>query len=178
MAGSLQIQTVFFFLTTESIYYLLVTSIHMFSSIIIITSLPDIIVKTKHQNQFTADIPSLASILMYNNFASSVSLVCDPSYNITSPMNLSNNFLSLNDHEIPFLQTLLRNFYYPPGLTLSQHVCLFFMCSLNTVFLPISPPTEAWSLYLISSILQTLLWTYSFTSLQATTPKVMDKLNI
>ena len=49
------------------------------------------------------DIPSPASVLMYNNSISPVSLVYDPSHNITSPTNLSNNFLSPNDYEIPFL---------------------------------------------------------------------------
>ena len=48
MARSLQIQIVFFSLTTEFMYYLLVISVHMSSSIIMITSLPDIMVKTKH----------------------------------------------------------------------------------------------------------------------------------
>ena len=48
MASSLQIQTVFSSLTTESTYYLLVIFTHTFSSIIMITSLPDIMVKTKH----------------------------------------------------------------------------------------------------------------------------------
>ena len=61
----------------------------------------------------------LASMLMYNNSASPVSLVCNPSHNVTSPMDLSNNSPSLNDHRIPFLWTSLRNFCYPPGLTLS-----------------------------------------------------------
>ena len=50
MAGSLQTQMVYFFLTTEFMYYLLVTSAHVFSSIIMITSLPDILVKIKHWN--------------------------------------------------------------------------------------------------------------------------------
>ena len=38
-------------------------------------------------------------------------------------------------------------------------------------------PIEAQSLYQTSSILQALLLTYGFTLLQATTLKVMDKLN-
>ena len=153
MAGGLQIQTVFSSLTTESMYYLLVTSAHMFSSLIMTTSLLDIIVKTKHWNQFTTNIPGPASVLMYNNSASPVSFVCDLSHNITSFTDLSNNFLFLNDHEIPFLWTSLRNFYYSLGLILSwsqltgsssrqslslpmtpshpwtQHVCLFFIRS-------------------------------------------------
>ena len=103
MAGDLQTQTVYSFLTTEFMYYLLVTSTHVFSSTIMITSLPDILVKTKHWNQSAMDTPSPASMLIYNNFASSVSLVCDPRHNITSPTDLSNNFPSLNDHGIPFL---------------------------------------------------------------------------
>ena len=147
------------------------------------------------------DIPSLASVLMYNNSASPVSLVYDPSHNTTSLTNLSNNFLSPNDYEIPFLQTSLRNFHHPPSLTISwlqltslpsrqslslpttpscpwtQHIYLFFMCSSNMVFLSISPLTKAQSLCLISSISQVLLWTCGFTSLQAITLKVMNKLN-
>ena len=47
--------------------------------------------------------PGPVSILMYNNSASSVSLVCDLSHNVTSPMDLSNNSPSLNDYRIPFL---------------------------------------------------------------------------
>ena len=201
MADSLKIQTVFFSQITESMYYLLVISAHMFSSIIITTSLLDTLVKIKHQNQFAMDIPGLVSILIYNNSTSSMPLVCNSSHNITSPMDLSNNFLFLNDHGILFLQTSLRNSYYSLDLTLfwsqltglssrqslslsmtpslwTQHVCLSFTCSLNTAFLSMSPLTEAQSLYQTSSILQILLWTYSFTSLQVTTPKVMDKPNI
>ena len=119
ITGGLQTQTVYSSLTTEFMYYLLVISTHVFSSIIMITSLPDILVKKKHQNQSTADTSSLVSMLMYNNSASSVSLVYNPSYNITSPMDLSNNSPSLNDHRISFLWTSLRNFCYPPDLTLS-----------------------------------------------------------
>ena len=48
MASGLQTQTVYSSLTTEFMYYLLVTSTHVFFSIIMITSLPDILVKTKH----------------------------------------------------------------------------------------------------------------------------------
>jgi len=44
------------------------------------------------------DTPGPASVLMYNNSASPVSLVCHLNHNITSPINLSNNFPSLNDH--------------------------------------------------------------------------------
>ena len=50
------------------------------------------------------------------------------------------------------------NFYSCPRY---HHVCLFFIYSPNTVFLPVSSLVEAWSLYLTSSI-----------------PKVMDKPNI
>ena len=50
MAGGLWIQMVFSFLIIKFMYYLLVISIHMFSSIIMTTSLPDIMVKTKHWN--------------------------------------------------------------------------------------------------------------------------------
>ena len=49
------------------------------------------------------DIPGLASMLIYNNSVSSVSLVYNLSHNITSSTDLSNNFLSLNDHGILFL---------------------------------------------------------------------------
>ena len=50
MAGGSQTQMVYSFLTTEFIYHLLVTSAHVFSSTIMITSLLDILVKTKHWN--------------------------------------------------------------------------------------------------------------------------------
>ena len=50
IANSLQTQTVFFSLTTEYIYHLLVISAYMFSSIIMITSLLDISVRTKYWN--------------------------------------------------------------------------------------------------------------------------------
>ena len=119
MAGGLQTQTVYSFLTTEFMYHLLVTSAHAFSSIIMITSLPDILIKTKHWNQSTTDTPGPASILMYNNSASPISLIYNPNHNVTSPMDLSNNFPSLNNHGIPFLWTSLRNFCHPLGLTLS-----------------------------------------------------------
>ena len=119
MASDLWIQTVFS-LTTEFMYYLLVISIHASSSIIIIISLPNIMVKTKHQNQFTIDIPSPASVLTYNNFASLMLLICNLSHNATSPMDLSSNFLFLNDHRISFLWTSSKNFYYPLSLILSQ----------------------------------------------------------
>jgi len=49
------------------------------------------------------DTLGLASMPMYNNSASLVSLVCDPSHNVTSPTDLSNNFPFINDHGIPFL---------------------------------------------------------------------------
>ena len=89
----------------------------MFSSIIMIISLLNITVKTKHQNQFTMDIPSLVSVLIYNNSASSVLLVYNPNHNITSSTDLSNNFLFSNNHEIPFLWTSLRDFHHSLGLT-------------------------------------------------------------
>ena len=201
MAGGLQTQTVYSSLTTEFMYHLLATSAHMFSSTIMITSLPDILVKIKHWNQSTIDTPGPAFMLMYNNSASPVSLVCNPSHNVTSPMDPSNNSPSLNDHGIPFLWTSSRNFCHPLGLTLSwsqltgspsiyslflpmtpshlwtQHICLFFMYSPNTVFLLISSPTEAQSLCQTSSNLQALLSTCSFTLLQAITLKMMDKPN-
>ena len=194
-------QNSFSFLTIEFIYYLLVISIHIFSSIIMITFLLDIIVKTKYQNQFTADISGLASMIIYNNSASSVSLIYNPSYNITSSIDLSNNSLFPNDYGILFLQTSLRNFHYPLDLTLSwsqltgllnrqslslfmtpshpqtQYICLFFMCSSNTVFLSMLPPIEAQSLCQTSSNHQALFWICSFTSLQAIISKMIDKLN-
>jgi len=52
------------------------------------------------------NIPGLAFVLMYNNSASPVSLVCDLSHNITSPTDLSNNFLFLNDYENELQSTL------------------------------------------------------------------------
>ena len=201
MTSGLQTQTVYFSLTIEFMYHLLVTSAHAFSSIIMITSLLDILVKTKHWNQSAADTPGPTSMLIYNNSASPISLVYNPSHNVTSPMDPSNNSLSLNDHGIPFLQTSSRNFHHPPGLTLSwsqstsspsrqslslpitslhlrtQHVYLSFMCFPNIAFLPISPLTEAWSLCQTSFDLLVLFLTCGFTSLQVTTPKVMDKLN-
>ena len=145
----------------------------MFSSIIMITSSLDILVKTKYWNQSAMNIPGPASTLIYNNSASPISLVCDLSHNVTSPTNLSNNFLFPNDHGIPFIQTLLRNFCYPPDLI----VCSFFMCFPNTAFFPMSSPTKAQSLCQTSSTPQALLSTYSFTSLQTTILKMMDKLN-
>ena len=146
---------VFFSLTTESIYYLLVISAHTFSSIIMITSLLNTIVKTKHQNQFAIDISGPVSMLMYNNFPSSMSLVYNLSHNVTSLMDLSNNFLSPNVHGIPFLWTSSRNSHHSSDFILSwsqstsspsrqflflpitpsylqtQHVCLSSMCSPN-----------------------------------------------
>ena len=50
MAGGLQTQTVYSSSTTEFMYHLLVISAHTFSSTIMITSLPDILVKTKYWN--------------------------------------------------------------------------------------------------------------------------------
>ena len=93
MADSLQTLTVFSTLMTESIYHLLVISTHMFSSITMITFQLATLVRTKHWNQFSTDIPGLASILIYNNFESPMSLVCNLSHNVTSPMDLSTNLL-------------------------------------------------------------------------------------
>ena len=50
MASGLRTQTVYSSSTIEFMYHLLVTSAHAFSSTIMITSLPDILVKTKHWN--------------------------------------------------------------------------------------------------------------------------------
>ena len=50
IASGLWTQTVYFYSTTEFMYHLLVTFTHAFSSTIMITSLPDILVKTKHWN--------------------------------------------------------------------------------------------------------------------------------
>ena len=181
MADSLWIQVASSFLITESMYYLQVISAHIFSSIIMIISLLDIMVKTKHQNQFVTNIPGLASILIYNNFASSVLLVCNLSHNITSSMDLSNNSQSLNNHGISFLQTSLRNSCYflslilfwlqstslpsrqflslpmTPSHSQTQYVYWFFMYSPNMAFLSMSPLIVAQSLCQTSSILQTLL---------------------
>ena len=116
----------------------LVIFTHTSSSIIIITSLSDIMAKTKHWNQFAMDISSPASMLMYNNSASPISLVCDSSHNVTSPTDLSNNSLSLNDYEIPFLWTLLRNSCHSSGLTLSWSQ-LTGLPSKQSLFLPMTP---------------------------------------
>ena len=157
-------------------YYLLVISAHVSSSIIMITSLLDIMVKTKHWNQFAMDISGPAFVLIYNNSTSSVLLVCNPGHNVTSPMDLSNNSLSSNDHGILFLQTSLRNFHHSLNLTLpwsqltgspsryslflpttslcsqTQHICSFFICFPNTVFLLVSPLIKAQSLCLTFSV--------------------------
>ena len=119
-------------------YYLLVISAHIFSSIIMITFLLDTSVKTKHQNLFATDISGLTSMLIYNNFTSSVSLVYNLSYNVTSPMGLLNNFLSPNNYGIPFPQTSLRNSYYSLVLILfwSQSTGLL---SRQSLFLHIKP---------------------------------------
>ena len=55
---------------------------------------------------------------MYNNSTNPISLIYDPSYNVTSLMDLSNNSLFLNDYGISFLWTLLRNFCHPLYLTI------------------------------------------------------------
>ena len=103
MASDLQTQTIYSFSTTEFMYHLLVTSVHIFSSIIMIIFSLDILVKTKHWNWSAADTSSLASMLIYNNSASPVFLVCDLSHNVISSTNLSNNSLFLNNYGIPFL---------------------------------------------------------------------------
>ena len=104
----------------------------MFSSIIIITSQLATLVRTKHWNQFPMDISSSVFILIYNNSASSMLLVCNLSHNITSLTDLSNNFLFPNNHRISFLQTLLRNSHYSLSLTLFQSL---LTSSLNRRFL-------------------------------------------
>ena len=119
MANGLQTPTVFFVLITESIYHLLVISVHIFSSIIMIIFLLATSVRIKYWNLFTIDIPGPASILMYNNSTSPVSFICNLNYNITNLINLLNNSLFLNNYGIPFLQTSSRNSYYSLGLTLS-----------------------------------------------------------
>ena len=120
IANSLQTQTVFSSLTTEFMYHPPVASAYVSSSIIMIMSLSDIIVKTKHWNQFTIDISKPVSMLTYNNSISLVSLVCNLSHNIISLTDLSNNSLFLNNYGILFLWTLSRNFCHSPYLTLSQ----------------------------------------------------------
>ena len=121
-------------------YYLLVISTHIFSSIIMIIFLLDILVKTKHWNLFAMDIPGPASILMYNNFASSVLLVCNISYNVISLMDFSNNSLYPNNHRIPFIWTLyvtsnrglefVLNFFY--SLNTALDMWLYFTSSYHT----------------------------------------------
>ena len=89
------------------------------------------------------DIPGLASMLMYNNSASPISLVCNPSYNVTSPTDLSNNFLFPNNYGISFLiisQTL-------------KHI--WDMFDFNTTSNPHS--------YLALFVLKTLLEVWYFT---------------
>ena len=103
IASGLQIQMVFSFLTTEFMYHPIVISVYASSSIIMITFLLDIMIKTKYWNQFAMDIPGPAPILIYNKSVGLVLLVYDLSHNITSPMDLSQNSLSLNDYGIPFL---------------------------------------------------------------------------
>ena len=87
----------------ESTYYLLVNSTYIFSSIIMIIFLLATSVRTKHWNLFTMSISGPASILMYNNLTSPVSLVCNISYNVISLMDFSNNSLYPNNHRIPFI---------------------------------------------------------------------------
>ena len=128
ITNSLWTQIVFSFLTTESMYYLLVISAHMSSSIIMIISLPDII---KYWNLFAMNTHGPASMLMYNSSASSMSLVCDPSNNVISLTNISNNY------RIPFVQTSSRNFCYSLCLTLSQ-LQSTSLPSRQSLFLPIT----------------------------------------
>ena len=118
IANGLQTTTVLSILITESMYHLLVISTYIFSSIIIIISLLDILVKTKYWNLFAMNIPSPVFTLISNNSASFVLLVYKLSYNVISPTDLSNNFLFLNNYGILFLWTSLRNFHHYLDLTL------------------------------------------------------------
>ena len=118
ISNGLQTTTVLSILITESMYHLLVISIYIFSSIIIIISLLDILVKTKCWNLFAMNIPSPVFTLISNNSASFVLLVYKLSYNVISPTDLSNNFLFLNNYGILFLWTSLRNFHHYLDLTL------------------------------------------------------------
>ena len=118
IANGLQTTTVLSILITESMYHLLVISIYIFSSIIIIISLLDILVKTKYWNLFAMNISGPVFTLISNNSASFVLLVYKLSYNVISPTDLSNNFLFLNNYEILFLWTSLRNFHHYLDLTL------------------------------------------------------------
>ena len=118
IANGLQTTTVLSILITGSMYHLLVISTYIFSSIIIIISLLDILVKTKCWNLFAMNIPSPVFTLISNNSASFVLLVYKLSYNVISPTDLSNNFLSLNNYGILFLWTSLRNFHHYLDLTL------------------------------------------------------------
>jgi len=104
IANSLWTPAVFFILITEPIYHLLVISVYAFSSIIMIIFLLATLVRTKHWNLFVVNILSLVSILMYNNFVSPMSFIYDLNHNITSFIDLSNNFLFLNNHGIPLHQ--------------------------------------------------------------------------
>ena len=110
----------------------------MFSSIIMIIFLLATSVKIKHQNSFTMDISGLASILIQNNSASLVLLVCDLNHNITSLTDLSRNFLFPIDYRIPFLWTLSRNSYHPLDLTLSWSL-LTGLPSRQFLFLSTTP---------------------------------------
>ena len=103
IANGLQTLIVFSILMTESIYHLLVISAYMFSSIIMITFLLATLVRTKHQNLFTTDIPGPVSMLVYNNSTSPTLFICDLNYNVTSLMDLLSNFLFLNNYVTLFL---------------------------------------------------------------------------
>ena len=75
------------------------------------------------------DTPGPASMLMYNNSASPMSLVYDSSHNITSHTDLSNNSLFLNDHRIHReTSVILRVWHYlghsrPAHQTGNLHPC-------------------------------------------------------
>ena len=72
ISNSLLIPMVFSVLITEFMYYLVVISIYIFSSIIMITFQLSTLIRTKHQNLFTTDISGPASILICNNSAGPV----------------------------------------------------------------------------------------------------------
>ena len=167
----------------------------MFSSIIMIVSLSDTLVKIKHQNLFTTNIPGLVSMLMYNNSTSPISLVYNLSRNVTSSTDLSNNFLFPNNYGIPFPWILLRNSCHsldlilfwlqsagsPSRQSLSitsvNLVCLFVLYIFSKYSISFYVTSNR-SFEFVSNVLyfQVLLWTCDFTSLQITILKVMDKL--
>ena len=77
-----------FVLVVEFIYYLLIIFTHEFSNMITIIFLLATLVRIKYWNLFVIAIPSLVSILIYNNSASLVSLVYNSNLNVTSPIDL------------------------------------------------------------------------------------------